>query len=141
MKCEKCNERTINFIYTANINGRTTLKKLCSECAVTDGLLLNTHTHTHTHKKEALPNVFTLFEDIHTRGFIAPPPAMAELSKNRFAPADSRELDISQDKIADLRKLRELAELRVKLEKAIGEENFESAVSIRDEIRSRERLN
>lgn len=38
MKCEKCNERDANFFYTATINGDTTQRHLCSECAAEEGL-------------------------------------------------------------------------------------------------------
>ena len=38
MKCEKCNEREANFFYTATINGDTTQRHLCSECAAEEGL-------------------------------------------------------------------------------------------------------
>ncbi len=137
LKCEKCHEREINFLYTTNINGDITIKKLCSECAVEDGLIKERVFSSKIPPFDPI-GLFSLFDDTRARGFYAPLPVLGNAEIINFPPADNREMDISREKVADLRKKREVSELRARLEKAILEENFEFAISLRDEIRSRE---
>ena len=37
MKCEKCKEKEATFYYSCSINGRTTEKHLCADCAREEG--------------------------------------------------------------------------------------------------------
>ena len=38
MKCEKCNEREATYFYRESVNGKTTKRCLCAECAKEEGM-------------------------------------------------------------------------------------------------------
>ncbi len=38
MKCEKCNEREATYFYRESVNGKTTERCLCAECAKEEGM-------------------------------------------------------------------------------------------------------
>lgn len=155
MKCEKCNEREANFFYTATINGETTQKRLCSECAAEEGL----DQVFASKRRSAFDSMFdsffaepfSLMDSFFGRRSLldAFAPTMT-LPRVLFAPVQVRqttaqetenaapEKDIPADAGEEVKAQRELNMLKSELEEAVKAENFEKAIELRDKIRKME---
>ena len=158
MKCEKCNEREANFFYTATINGQTTQRRLCSECAAEEGL----------DKAFGSFGRRDMFDDFFgepfgmLESFFGEPfgrrslfgslmPTMMTLPRTLFAPAETAEpthssgpaqeeaeTKIPVDAGEEVKTGRELKALKHQLHEAVKAEDFEKAIELRDKIRKLE---
>ncbi|MGE4353800.1 MAG: UvrB/UvrC motif-containing protein [Oscillospiraceae bacterium] len=144
MKCEKCNEREANFFYTSNINGKITNMHLCSECAAEEGLLNNDELFGGFFKDPfEMRDPFGMFEDFWNGNFFAPFGRTLLATPTLERPEVERLEETEEDKIpadagAEFKAKRELKALKAQLKKAVAAEDFEKAIKLRDEIRSRE---
>ena len=141
MKCEKCIEREANFFYTSNINGEVTKKCLCHECAEAEGLLKNEDMFGSFFSMRSpfglLDSIWN--EDFWNDSFFAPFGRLGTLTRPGLAQSTRQETkNIPQHADEALKARRELTQLKSQLQKAVEEENFEEAIKLRDEIRSRE---
>ena len=152
MKCENCGKNEVTFVYQSNINGNVTEKHLCSECAEKLGYTQRLAAHS----QRMMQNFFGggLFDDFFTPfpsllgrmnrmlespfdDFFADMPALG-------APAEQKEEAKSQDTLLkqeeqnQISKTRQLNALRMEMQKAVQEENFERAAELRDQIHSME---
>ena len=155
MKCEKCNEREANFFYTATINGQTTQRRLCSECAAEEGL----DKAFGSFGRESLfddffSEPFGMLDSFFGRRslFGGMMPRMMTLPRSLFAPAESAaqtkqtngpaqteaEASIPVDAGEEVRTGRELRALKHQLHEAVKAEDFEKAIELRDRIRKLE---
>jgi len=165
MKCEKCNNEAV-YYYKETVNGKTTEKHLCADCA----------------KKEGLDRAFdwsgeSFFRDFdrELESFFAPDPffggflgdgffrspistmartmlapvftlprieigTIAPEKKAEGRPAGAKETKTTpEDKACEaLQQRRELNALKHKLQEAVKAENFEEAITLRDQIKSLE---
>lgn len=146
MKCEKCNNLEATFHYSSTINGNKTEAHLCSECArkLGYGNLIDYSPMATAHN--AIGELFNEFFG-STRSFMTPFysfgtsfPSIMPISEQGFSCADGCEsaVEIPPSADDDIRKRRELAALKYQLETAIGEENFEKAIELRDKIKQME---
>lgn len=149
MKCEKCNEREASFFYTATVNGKTTEKHLCSECASEEGLD-RAFDFGHDELFDSFFfEPFALMDSFFGRRslFGGMMPAMtlprtlfAPLRTQEAAPAQTEaEKHIPQDAGEEIRARRELSALKHQLREAVKAEDFEKAITLRDKIRELEK--
>lgn len=147
MKCENCGKNEVTFVYQSNINGQVTEKHLCSECAEKLGYTQKLAAHS----QRMMQNFFggSLFDDFFTPfpsllgrmnrmlespfdDFFADMPALgAPAEAEAPKPQETLLERTEQDEIS---KTRQLNALRMEMQKAVREENFERAAELRDQI-------
>ncbi len=153
MKCENCGKNEVAFVYQSNINGHVTEKHLCSECAEKLGYTQKIAAHSQRMMRSLFSN--SLFEDFFTPyptllgrmsrmledpfdDFFTDMPALgapAEVKQESPKSQDALLEQAEQDQIA---KTRQLNALRMEMQRAVSEENFERAAELRDQIHSLE---
>ena len=150
MKCEICKKNEAQFYYKESINGKTTEKHLCAECAHKEGL-------DRIFEREAnsmltsfgkmmdsfllpdvdffgfgrLPSIGEMFEPLRTLSEHEPEAEMHEEADPLEAKAEEKGEEAFEQR-------RELNALRHKMHKAVEEEDFETAIELRDMIRKME---
>lgn len=153
MKCEKCNEREANFFYTATVNGQTTQRRLCSECAAQEGLDKAFGFGRESLFEDFFSEPFGMLDSFFGRRslFGGMMPSMMTLPRSLFAPTESAERtqtsapaqEESETKIPvdageEIKTGRELRALKHQLREAVKAEDFEKAIELRDKIRKLE---
>ncbi|MCQ2406022.1 MAG: UvrB/UvrC motif-containing protein [Oscillospiraceae bacterium] len=165
MKCEKCNNNEVSFIYESNINGKKSSKHLCSECAKAEGL----DRAFMSNRRDIFDEFFGENDSLFSPLFAFPRRSLLgsfggqSLAKSLLTPAFPRFLFIddteekcgSNESSCDCGKTcecgednchsdnsdeeisgkRKLEALRYELDKAVKAENFEKAIELRDEIK------
>lgn len=157
MKCEKCNEREATFLYSANVNGKRSERLLCAECAHQEGFgeMLS--------PAGMFDDAFgSFFEDIFSplgsfphlpafdifggggRSIMAP-----SLPRLRFVidegerakpePMEASEAKVPDAVDEDARRQREILSLKARLHDAVAAEDYEKAITLRDELRRLEK--
>ena len=153
MKCEHCGKNEVTFVYQSNVNGRVTEKHLCSECAEKLGYTQKLAAHS----QRMMQNFFggSLFEDFFTPfpsllgrmnrllenpfdDFFSDMPALGAPAETRQEAQQPQETLLKQEEQNEISKTRELNALRMEMQKAVAEENFERAAELRDQIHSLE---
>ena len=131
MKCEKCNEKEANFFYTASINGETTQRRLCLDCARELGLT--------TAFERPLFEDFGFFRNPFALmdSFFGPGSMRSALAE-RTAGTEPEAAKIPENAGDELKSRRELIALKHQLKAAVRDENFERAIELRDKIRGLE---
>lgn len=143
MKCEKCNEREANFFYTSSINGSVTKRHLCSQCAAEEGLMDHDEMFSGFFARPfEMRSPFAMLGSFMNDSFFEPfsreaMPTM-QLQGAGGAPQVQEDKDIPKDAGAGFKAKRELVQLKQQLKKAVADENYEQAIELRDQIRSRE---
>ncbi len=152
MKCEKCNEKEANFFYTVTINGQTTQRHLCSECAAEEGLDKAFGSFgRESFFGDFFDEPFGMLDSFFGRRslFGGMMPAMRTLPRSLFAPAqtsepahgpaqEEAETKIPVDAGEEVKTGRELKALKHQLQEAVKAEDFEKAIELRDKIRKLE---
>lgn len=150
MKCQKCGNNNAVYHYTSNVNGVVTEQHLCADCAREEGLMqgdsffdfgrdsifgnmfagMHSMLDSFFGGSSLLPRSFTysmpvLMPSVHVTVDGAPKEEHAE--------------KIPEDAGPEIKKRRELAQLKAQLEKAVQEEAFEKAAELRDQIHALEK--
>lgn len=153
MKCEHCGKNEVTFVYQSNVNGQVTEKHLCSECAEKLGYTQKLAAYS----QRMTRNLFGggLFEDFFTPvpsllgrmsrmlespfdDFFADMPALGAPAEAAREPQKSQDTLLEQEEQNEISKQRELNALRMEMQRAVAEENFERAAELRDRIHSME---
>ena len=154
MKCENCGKNEVTFVYQSNVNGRVTEKHLCADCAEKLGYTQKLAAHS----QRMMRGIFGggLFEDFFTPypsllgrmgrmledpfdDFFADMPALgAPAGKEQEAPQKSQDTLLKQEEQEEISKARQINALRMEMQRAVQEENFERAAELRDQIHSME---
>ena len=153
MKCENCGKNEVTFVYQSNVNGQVTEKRLCSECAEKLGYTQRLAAHS----QRMMQNLFSgsLFDDFFTPvpsllgrmnrmlespfdDFFADMPALGAPAEAQPEARKPQETLLEQEEQNQISRTRQLNALRMEMQKAVGEENFERAAELRDQIRSME---
>ena len=153
MKCEKCHEKEANFYYSANINGEKSQRHLCEHCAREEGF-----GGVMDHRpRDLFADFDALFSDFFAprrsllssfgsfshplRAMMAPSlpriHILLDEPQTQTAP-EAAESKIPADAGEDVKARRELAALKEQLAQAVEAQDFEKAITLRDEIRRRE---
>lgn len=153
MKCENCGKNEVTFVYQSNVNGQVTEKHLCGECAEKLGYTQKLAAQS----QRMMQNFFSggLFDDFFTPfpsllgrmnrmlespfdDFFADMPALGAPAEARQEPQKSQDTLLEQEEQNQISKTRQLNALRMEMQKAVAEENFERAAELRDQIHSME---
>lgn len=153
MKCEKCHEKEANFYYSSNINGEKSERHLCADCAREEGF-----GGVMDHRpRDMFADFDAMFSDFFAPhrsllssfgSFGSPLRAMMAPSLPRIhivlnepqtqAAPEAAESRIPADAGEEVKARRELSALKEQLRQAVEAEDFEKAITLRDEIRRRE---
>ena len=129
MKCEKCGRNDATFYYRSNVNGRVSEAHLCEACAEALGYRADFG--------GAWDDLFSLLPRV----------VGGEDFEASFTPTARRALHIlpseeeheqpllSEQEQRELRREREKNALRVALDEALEQEDYEQAAKLRDELR------
>lgn len=153
MKCENCGKNEVTFVYQSNVNGQITEKHLCSECAERLGYTQRLAAQS----QRMMRGLFGggLFDDFFTPvpsllsrmnrmledpfdDFFADMPALGAPAEAQPEARKPQETLLEQEEQNQISRTRQLNALRMEMQKAVGEENFERAAELRDQIRSME---
>ena len=134
--CQHCGQMNANFYYKSIVNGQVTEVELCSACAQELG-------YTDALKESALNrSFFDFFRPEVSFGFspLLQLGRSAAGEQEAVTPKDAEEqaAPAEQSSPNPWQKQRELNMLKVQLQRAVEEENFEQAILLRDEIRQKE---
>lgn len=153
MKCENCGKNEVTFVYQSNVNGQITEKHLCSECAEKLGYTQKLVAHSQRMMQNffgggLLDDFFTPFPSLLGRmnrmlespfdDFFADMPALGAPAEAQQEAQKPQETLLEQDEQNQISKTRQLNALRMEMQKAVREENFERAAELRDQIHSME---
>jgi len=152
MKCENCGKNEVTFVYQSNVNGHVTEKHLCSDCAEKLGYTKQIAAHSQR-MMQSFNNFFSgsLLDD-----FFTPLPSllgrMDRMLDNPFddfftdmpalgAPKEEAQKDtlLEKGEQEQISRTRQLNALRLEMQRAVSEENFERAAELRDQIHSLEK--
>lgn len=153
MKCENCGKNEVTFVYQSNVNGNVTEKHLCAECAEKLGYTQKLAAHS----QRMMRGLFggSLFEDFFSPypslldrmsrlledpfdDFFADMPALGAPAERQEQPQKTQDDLLEKEEQEAISKTRQLNALRVELQRAVEEENFERAIELRDQIRGME---
>ena len=149
MKCENCGKNEVTFIYQSNINGKVTEKHLCSHCAEELG-----YARQLTSRFAERMNRSLFGGDLFDEFFSPVPSLLGRMRENLFddffaempvlgvgaaQPSAPKEEPLVEEKEqTGFARMRQLNALRMEKEQAIGQEDYEKAARLRDEIRKLE---
>ena len=153
MKCENCGKNEVTFVYQSNVNGNVTEKHLCSECAEKLGYTQRLAAQS----QRMMRGLFGggLFDDFFTPlpsllsrsmrlpedpfdDFFADMPALGAPEEAKQEAPKAQEALLKQEEQNEISRTRQLNALRMEMQKAVQEENFERAAELRDQIHSLE---
>ena len=161
MKCENCNNREANFFYSADINGEKTQRCLCAGCAREEGYggVLDFDLRPAGMLDSFFDDFFgDFFAPQHAllsgfdgfggpfRRMMAPRLTMPRVNivvgntnSAAVGVGEESETKIPADAGEDVRRRREIDALRQQLDEAVKAEDFEKAISLRDQIKGMEK--
>ncbi len=155
MKCEHCGKNEVTFVYRSNINGQVDEKHLCADCAEKLGYTKRVAAHNRSLMRDFFSDDFfgnSFFGGSLLDGFSTPMSSlMGRMLESPFddffsdipaltaAPApEAKQPEAQPVQEAEQNhydQLRRLNALKLEMNRAVQEENFERAAEIRDEIR------
>ena len=157
MKCENCGKNEVTFVYQSNINGHVEERHLCGECAEKMGYTQRVAAQ-HQRMMQGFNSFFSggVLEDffspmpslLNRQGWLLENPfddffsdmpalgAPAEAAQEAAKPQDAL---LEQEEQSEISRQRKLNALRMEMQKAVGEENFERAAELRDQIHNLEK--
>lgn len=154
MKCENCGNNEVSFVYHSSVNGNVTEKHLCAECAEKLGYTQKLAAHSRRMMRglfggNPFEDFFSPFPSLLGRSnwlledpfddFFADMPVLgAPAEERQEQPQKTRNDLLEKEEQEAVSKARELNALRVELQKAVREENFERAIELRDQIHKME---
>ena len=160
MKCEHCGKNEVTFVYRSNINGKVDEKHLCADCAEKLGYTKKVAAQNRSLMRNFFSDDFfgnSFFGGSLLDGFSTPMSLMGRMLESPFddffsdipaltaAPvreqSEARQPDAAPEQEPQQNpydQQRRLNALRLEMDRAVKEENFERAAEIRDEIRSME---
>ncbi|MBQ9521288.1 MAG: UvrB/UvrC motif-containing protein [Oscillospiraceae bacterium] len=158
MKCEHCGKNDVTFVYRSNMNGKVDEKHLCADCAEKLGYTKRVAAHNRAMMRNFFSDDF-FGNSFFGNGFFDTPVStlMGRMLESPFddffsdmpalmaAPAAQRtesekpETSPAQDAEQNhYDQWRRLNALKLEMNRAVQEENFERAAEIRDELRRME---
>ena len=143
MKCEKCGKNEVTVYYRETVNGKTTEKRLCADCAREEGL-------DHAFETE-MDDIFRELDCFFSPSLFLPR-LFAPVFSGEYRPLRERltqtapETGSKSDEASEtedrslpvLRRRREANALRHQLREAVRAEDFETAITLRDKLKALE---
>ena len=152
MKCDNCGKNEVTFVYQSNVNGNVTERHLCADCAEKLGYSQKLAAHSQRMMRGffgggLFEDFFSPYPSLLSRGmrmledpfddFFADMPALGAPAQQPQQPP-AKDTLLEQEEQSELSKTRQLNALRLEMQRAIQEENFERAAELRDQIHSLE---
>lgn len=153
MKCENCGKNEVTFVYQSNVNGHVTEKHLCADCAEKLGYTQKLAAHSQKLMRNffgggLFDDFFSPYPSLLSRGlrmledpfddFFADMPALGAPAEQAQEPQKTQDTLLEQEERNQVSKTRQLNALRMEMQKAVQEENFERAAQLRDQIHALE---
>ena len=153
MKCENCGKNEVTFVYQSNVNGQVTEKHLCADCAEKLGYTQRLAAQSQRMMQNffgggLFDDFFTPFPSLLGRGmrmlespfddFFAEMPALGAPAEEKQEAQKPQDTLLEQEEQNQISRTRQLNALRIEMQKAVAEENFERAAELRDQIHSME---
>ena len=157
MKCEHCGKNDVTFVYRSNINGKVDEKHLCADCAEKLGYTKRVAAQNRSLMRNFFSDDFFgngFFGNSLLDGFSTPMSSlMGRMLESPFddffsdipaltaAPApeakqpDAQQSEQDAEQTNHYDQWRRLNALKLEMNRAVQDENFERAAEIRDEIR------
>ena len=130
MKCENCGRNDATFYYRANVNGRVSEAHLCAECAAQLGC---------GEVGSAWDDFFSILPRAAGGESFFDAPSFTPTARRilRVLPAEEEHEQplLSAQEQREVRREREKNALRVALDEALEQEDYEQAAKLRDELR------
>ena len=150
MKCEHCGKNEVTFVYRSNINGQVDEKHLCADCAEQLGYTKRVAAHNRSLMRDFFSDDFfggSLLDGFSTPmsslmgrmlespfdDFFSDIPALTAAPAPEAKQPEAQPVQEAEQNHYD--QLRRLNALKLEMNRAVQEENFERAAEIRDEIR------
>ena len=129
MKCEHCGRNDATFYYRSNVNGRASEAHLCEACAEALGY--------RTELSGAWDDLFSLLPHVVGGEDFAPSFTPAARRALHILPSEEEHEQplLSEKEQRELRRERERNALRVALDEALEQEDYEQAAKLRDELK------
>lgn len=152
MKCDNCGKNEVTFVYQSNVNGNVTERHLCTDCAEKLGYSQKLAAHSQRMMRGFLggglfEDFFSPYPSLLSRGmrmledpfddFFADMPALGAPAQQQ-SQQQTKDTLLEQEEQSELSKTRQLNALRLEMQRAIQEENFERAAELRDQIHNLE---
>ena len=152
MKCDNCGKNEVTFVYQSNVNGNVTERHLCTDCAEKLGYSQKLAAHSQRMMRGFLggglfEDFFSPYPSLLRRGmrmlevpfddFFADMPALGAPAQQQ-PQQQTKDTLLEQEEQSELSKTRQLNALRLEMQRAIQEENFERAAELRDQIHNLE---
>lgn len=144
MKCEKCGKNEVTYYYKETVNGKTTEKRLCTDCAREEGL---DHAFENVWENEMndlfreldcffSPSLFLprMFAPVFA-GELRPLSAHSEQSSAETGEKTQPAPKTEDRSLPVLRRRREANALRHQLREAVRAEDYETAITLRDKLK------
>ena len=150
MKCENCGKNEVTFVYQSNINGTVTEKHLCAECAEKLGYTQKLAAQSRRMMQDffdgslfdsfftPMPSILSRFDRMLESpfdDFFADMPALGAPAEQKAEPQPQDAL-LERNEREEVSRARQVNALRMEMQKAVQEENFERAAELRDQIRA-----
>ena len=152
MKCEKCGKNEANYYYKETINGKTSEKHLCTDCAGEEGLLSAFDWQPEKVFDDFFGDFFdsrgSLFDSFFGTGLprlartmLRPALTLPRVEIGRIQPEEKPASVETGIKIApevneELRLCREKLALKEQLAEAVRNEDYERAIELRDKLKA-----
>ena len=129
MKCENCGRNDATFYYRSNVNGRVSEAHLCGTCAAAFGY--------RTDLGGVWDDFFSLLPRVVGGEDFTPPFTPAARRALSILPSEEEHEQplLSEREQRELRREREKNALRVALDEALEQEDYERAAFFRDELK------
>lgn len=156
MKCENCGKNEVTFVYQSNINGHVEEKRLCAECAEKLGYTQRLAAQSQRMMR-GLDSFFSggVLDDFFSpmpsllgrRGWLLEDPFddlfadMPALGPARQETGEKRDGLVDREEQSRFARTRQVNALRLEMQQAVQQEDFERAAQLRDQIHALEAEN
>lgn len=132
MKCGKCGKNEANYYYRETVNGVTREIRLCEDCAGEEGLQSRFAQGMNFSGSFGFGSSF--FEDFFApfESFFARQPVAALGGTDRKGQTEEKTSCSCND---ELKRRRERNKLKQQLEEAVAREDYETAITLRDQLK------
>lgn len=157
MKCEHCGKNEVTFLYRSSVNGNVTERHLCGECAEKLGYTRAMAAQNRSmmqnffNRNSLFDGFFSPVSDLMGRSgwlledpfedFFSEMPALRsalQKEQQKVEPRKQQNELVDHEEQKRFSRMRQVNALRMEMRRAVGQEDFERAAQLRDELRALE---
>lgn len=131
MKCEKCGKNEASYFYRENINGRRRELHLCEDCARSEGIA----NPFEQRGGDLFDLFFSPFGGLESR-FFRPVVSIASGAREREQEPERPASSAAAPAQSPFARRRERNILQQRLDEAVAREDYETAITLRDQLRA-----